>query len=125
MAIFFIMIVLTYALDRIGVPYYLIFITLLPVSFLLTVLEKKGNERLLSDVIRAKLIEETAVYKTKTRNSGFSLGRSFKDFRNYYTYEEVIDHYDCTFKVVYKDLTEGMLKCKKESSEYYTLMSKA
>ena len=74
-------------------------------------------------VVKAKLIEEVAVYKEKVQNTGFSVGRK-GSFRSYYRYKNVLDHYECEFSVVYENGSVGTIKCAKDSDVYNKLIRK-
>lgn len=74
-------------------------------------------------VVSAELIDTTAVYKEQVQNTGFSLGRK-GSFRSYYRYKNVLDHYECTFSVVYNDGKTGTIKCRQDSEIYNILTRK-
>ena len=75
----------------------------------------------LHGVVKAELINEVAVTKEKPVNTGFSVGYSY---RSYYRYKQVVDHYECSFKVWYEDGRTGTIKCRKYSAMYRKLNSR-
>lgn len=85
---------------------------------------EKIQKNLARRIVSAELIDEVAVYKDKAVNTGFSIGIRLRSFRNYYRYKEVIDHYSCTFKVVYITGRVGTITCKKGSTLYNELIIK-
>lgn len=87
-------------------------------------LNEKMQKNIACRIARAELIDEVAVYKEKTVNTGFSIGLRLRSFRNYYRYKNVLDHYRCTFKVVYITGRVGTISCKKGSTLYNELIVK-
>ena len=92
--------------------------------FCLRLLVEKKQKNIACRIVRAELIDEVAVYKEKTVNTGFSIGLRLRSFRNYYRYKNVLDHYRCTFKVVYITGRVGTISCKKGSTLYNELIVK-
>ena len=109
-----------------GIPLYVTKIALalivLAIAALLLWLEKL-QKKTADNVVKADLIEEIAVYKEELKNTGFSVGRKGEYFRHY-GYEDVLHHYECVFKVMYKDGRIGELRCRKDSALYDELIKK-
>lgn len=87
------------------------------------VLTKVFENQELQGMVRAELIEEKAVKKTQAVNTGYSFGWR-GGYRSHYRYKDVVDHYECYFKVVYEDGRTKTIKCRKDSSMYRKLINK-
>lgn len=88
--------------------------------FILLLMAYKKN---IDNVATATLTERVAVYKEIAKRSGFSLGWSGPS-RTYYRYQDVLDHYDCVFSVVYKSGRTGVIRCEEGGATYNELMKK-
>lgn len=88
------------------------------------ILHTKSQEDKANKVVKAELIEIVAVYKRVTEHTGFSLGYSLRSGYNHYQYRNVIDRYDCTFKVEYEDGSTGKIECVQDDDIYKKLMLK-
>lgn len=84
--------------------------------------EKKQKENA-DDVVRAELIEKIAIQKKIDEHTGYTL--SWSGYRrDHFRYKNVVDHYECVFKVVYKNGVEGTITCVKDSWLYNELIAK-
>lgn len=110
-----------------GIPMYAIVLVLAAigaVAVTVFVLIWKEQKRLANNVVRAKLIEEVAVYKRVIEHTGFSIGFGWRSGRDYYRYKNVLDHYECVFRVIYKNGEEDTITCVKDSTLYNELIFK-
>ncbi len=106
-----------YAVVLVGVIVIIAFVALL---LLLSTLQNENADR----VVRAKLIEEIAVYKEELDNTGFSVGWKGQAYSNF-EYQKVFDHYECVFSVLYNDGKTGTIRCIKGDEIYNKLIWKA
>lgn len=90
----------------------------------LAVLVSKTERNRADKVVKALLESEEAVYKKVAEHTGYSVGWGWRSGRDYYRYKEVIDHYDCTFSVIYEDGKRGTIRCRKGDAIYRKLMRK-
>ena len=107
------------------IPVYaivLFFIGLIILISAVSMLVVNAQKKIANNIVRAKLIEEIAVYKKKREYTGFSV--SFQERRDHYTYIDVLDYYDCVFSVTYKDGKISRVRCKKGSTLYGELIKK-
>lgn len=91
-------------------------------GLVISVVDMKHQLKIAEGVLRARQTEEIAVYKKRTEHTGYSLSRGER--RDHYEYKDVLDHYECVFKVEYKDGSKGELKCRKDSVLYAELSKK-
>ena len=107
------------------IPIYAVILSVIGlflIALIFAVIDIKRDKAIADSIIKARLISESAVYKKKHEYTGYSFGKSGR--RAHYQYVDVIDHYDCTFSVVYNDGRRDELKCCKGSYLYRELMKK-
>ena len=90
---------------------------------LIYIIDGKMKKEMAENVVKASLIKEIAVYGRKSVCIGYSVAWHEKS-RHYYTYKDILDHYDCVFLVTRKDGSVGRIKCRKDSQLYKDLISK-
>ena len=83
----------------------------------------KAQDKVVASVVRAELIYEVPVYKEIVEHTGFSISWRGSG-RNYYRFKKVLDHYECKFRVLYKNGRTGTLTCTKDTPMYNNLMMK-
>lgn len=82
-------------------------------------------EKIKANSVRKALLEsEVAVYKTVSEHTGYSVGWRWGSRRDHYRYKKVIDHYECTFSVIYTDGKRGTIRCRKGDAVYKRLIQK-
>ena len=108
------------------VPFYAVFLALLLIGALFAVsyiVSEKYNNYLLTNVTKTVLMKEVPIYKRVARQEGFTV--SFEGYRRViYRYENVLEGYDCIFRVYYESGNAKTVKCKKGSKLYNELVSK-
>lgn len=107
------------------IPIYAVILTVIGVfliALIFAVIDIRREKEIAEGIVKARLISECAVYKKKHEYTGDSFGEG--GWRAHYSYVDVIDHYDCTFAVVYTDGRRDELKCRKGSYLYRELMKK-
>ena len=105
------------------IPTYVVILAVIGVLVVKVLIAALQRDRI-NDVARAELIEVIAVYKERIENTGFSISWSGRSGRSYYRYKEVLDHYKCRFRVVYKNGKTGIIECRKDSVTYNELIRK-
>ena len=96
------------------IPIYDVILTVIGVfliALIFAVIDIRREKEIAVGIVKARLISECAIYKKKHEYTGDSFGKGGR--RAHYQYVDVIDHYDCTFSVVYNDGRRDELKsCK-------------
>lgn len=109
-----------------GIPILaVVLVAIVVIAFVITInLAKEEKQKELADnVVRAELIKETAIKKRVDEHTGYTL--SWSGYRrDHFRYKNVLDHYECVFRVVYKNGKEGTISCVKNSWLYNELIVK-
>ena len=107
------------------IPMYAIIlgiVGLVAVVLVISAAELKKQKETAEKITHATLITETAVYVKKAKINGYSV--SFRERRDHYSYTDVVDHYECAFRVTYNDGKTDILTCVKNSLLYNELILK-